>query len=1029
MKWAWILLLLLVCSASALTVAETGFSGGLMVHLGCDDADLLAEFARHPAALVQGLASEWGTVKTLREAGVVADRQRGPTLPFTDNLVNVLVVDDPGEVSREEMLRVLVPQGMLVLPDGEKVVKPRPAEMDEWTHFLHSPNNNAVARDTLVGPPAHLQWMAPPKFSRAHEQSASFSVTVTAGGRMFYVLDEAPTVDIRLPSRWVLVARDAFNGIALWKRPMGKWVNQFRRFRSGPANLPFRLVATADEIYVTLDFEGPVHALDARTGETLRVYEGSERTKQIIYERGVLTFLIDHQVGKIEEMDKARAKGTFIPHQCEVRKVQAATGDVYWKKAVDELIFPCMAYDNGRLVAQTTSRVFSLDFESGRQRWTKDFEVKLPISAGKIRTGEMQWEAPTLVLDKGVVLAADFKKTQAFSVESGEVLWEGPSKNGYNAPADVFVIGDTVWMAGKGGRQAMDLKTGKVQKSLAEHKGYMHARCYRNKATERFFMLGDMGVQMIDLESGTVYDNDWIRGVCQYGIMPANGLLYVPPDSCACNMKSKLSGIYALASVRAATFAMRSDEAALEKGAAADFALADSASKDGWPTYRGNAARNGRVASAVPADLKPAWTAKVGGRLSGVVAADGQAYVAAIDTHTVHAFDMATGAARWKFTTGSRVDSPPTLHRGAVYFGSADGYVYALRASDGELMWRFQAAPEDRRVMINGQLESAWPVHGAVLVHADTLVVAAGRSSYLDSGIFLYRLDPASGNTISKTSIFSPDPKTGRQRTGEGRDVRGVLNDVLLADGEDVFMRHAKLDFASGDETGKAVHLFTPLGFLDDSWWHRAYWVMHDEFLSHWSGWWKVGNSVPSGRIMCYDKDSIFGYGRSAYPGGNTGQWRGGEKYQLYACDRKAPQPVAAAPKPPPESKSKSKRKGRPKKPALPKVTYRWTQGVPLLATSMAVAGEHIFLAGPPDVAKPQGTSGEQLLHLTNAEAAADAWEGKGPGVLSVHKVGDGSQVAESAIPAPPVFDGMAAAGGSLFLALKNGELICLKQP
>ena len=51
-----------------------------------------------------------------------------------------------------------------------------------------------------------------------------------------------------------------------------------------------------------------------------------------------------------------------------------------------------------------------------------------------------------------------------------------------------------------------------------------------------------MGVQMIDLKSGEVFDNDWIRGTCQYGILPANGLLYVPPDSCGCNMKTKLNG-------------------------------------------------------------------------------------------------------------------------------------------------------------------------------------------------------------------------------------------------------------------------------------------------------------------------------------------------------------------------------------------------------------------------------------------------------------------------------------------------------
>ena len=43
----------------------------------------------------------------------------------------------------------------------------------------------------------------------------------------------------------------------------------------------------------------------------------------------------------------------------------------------------------------------------------------------------------------------------------------------------------------------------------------------------------------------------------------------------------------------------------------------------------------------------------------------------------------------WSFTTGGRVDSPPTIWKGRALFGSADGHVYCVRASDGKLVWRF----------------------------------------------------------------------------------------------------------------------------------------------------------------------------------------------------------------------------------------------------------------------------------------------------------------------------------------------------
>ena len=41
-----------------------------------------------------------------------------------------------------------------------KTVKPRPADIDEWTHYLHGPDNNAVAADKEVGEPRYLQWLA-----------------------------------------------------------------------------------------------------------------------------------------------------------------------------------------------------------------------------------------------------------------------------------------------------------------------------------------------------------------------------------------------------------------------------------------------------------------------------------------------------------------------------------------------------------------------------------------------------------------------------------------------------------------------------------------------------------------------------------------------------------------------------------------------------------------------------------------------------------------------------------------------------
>ena len=64
--------------------------------------------------------------------------------------------------------------------------------------------------------------------------------------------------------------------------------------------------------------------------------------------------------------------------------------------------------------------------------------------------------------------------------------------------------------------------------------------------------------------------------------------------------------------------------------------------------------------------------------------------------------DATTGAARWEFATDAYVLTTPTIAPGRVVFGARDGYVYALDAATGILVWRFMAAPEQRYLMAYG---------------------------------------------------------------------------------------------------------------------------------------------------------------------------------------------------------------------------------------------------------------------------------------------------------------------------------------
>ena len=277
-------------------LAASGVRGGLVVHIGCGDGRLTAALCANDSYLVHGLDTSARNVEKAREyikslgvqAKVSVDRLSAKQLPYIDNLVNLVVSEHLGEIPMAEVMRVLAPNGVAYInKDGRwtKTFKPRPVEIDGWTHFLHGPDNNAVSRDSVVGFPYHIQWVGCPIHARDHEIATSMDVMVSAGGRIFYIIDEGPTaMPHYLPSRWYLVARDAFNGVVLWKRPLSNWRPYLVAGRKSlAADMWRRLVATENEVYVTKTIFGPVVALDPTTGQTIRTYEGTDKTEEIIY--------------------------------------------------------------------------------------------------------------------------------------------------------------------------------------------------------------------------------------------------------------------------------------------------------------------------------------------------------------------------------------------------------------------------------------------------------------------------------------------------------------------------------------------------------------------------------------------------------------------------------------------------------------------------------------------------------------------------------------------------------------------------
>ena len=243
--------------------------------------------------------------------------------------------------------------------------------------------------------------------------------------------------------------------------------------------------------------------------------------------------------------------------------------------------------------------------------------------------------------------------------------------------------------------------------------------------------------------------------------------------------------------------------------------------------YRHDPSRSGAASSPIPDAVREAWSASLGGRLTQPVIADGRVFVASIDAHTVYALAANDGREIWRFTADGRIDSSPTVWNQTVIFGSADGWIYCVGAANGQLAWRFRAAPAERLVGVHGQLESIWPVHGAVLIQNDTLYATAGRSSYLDGGIVLYRLDPATGEQLSRTTLYHLDPDTGEQLVPEAKfNMEGTTSDILSGDGELVFLKYFAFDRAGVRTETTRPHLFSITGLLGEDWFVRTYWIV-----------------------------------------------------------------------------------------------------------------------------------------------------------------------------------------------------------
>jgi outer membrane protein assembly factor BamB/ubiquinone/menaquinone biosynthesis C-methylase UbiE len=977
-----------------------GVRKGLCVHVGSGNGRLTAELSRGGANTVLGLDTRPAVVDQARRfvtsqglyGPVSVDRVPLDKLPLASNTANLVVADNFSQALAEgcslrEIARVLAPQGVVFLgkvtdePGVRKALseagmqaveavagrsgwlkaaKPVLPQCDDWSQFRHDASRAAISQDQIVGPTSGLHWIQGDLFGpgdgRAHTILAS-------EGRIFYFIAKRGGKDFEHNA--MLVVRDAFNGAMLWEKPIYLIRDT-------------RLVAVAVNglVYTHLTATGPVVALDAGTGTLVKTFAlGGELTwhngELLVHGQPAVWSVLDPQSGDVRR--------TFSV----ARPPSAYRGPIVIADSQAFLV------EGGADAKTPSSAIVCFDYASAKTLWRVPNRGDGTLFCSHDGILVTKVLGPDRFTAPGVV--------RAYAARDGAFLWDYELIEKWGKMTSGIFLDGYYWTyygayADRGGKYVgIDPRTRALRMDNGPAKS--SARCSEDMASPRYILSTDMGVVDKDMN---LYTCHFARSACMSGYIAANGMFYQHEHQCVCGTYAHgVLGISCdplppLGELRARA------PAPLEQGRA--FGVVPMAGKtcvDEWPTYRHDALRSGASSAKLGARLHTVWTAAVGNEATSPVAAGDVVLAASGVEHSVVALDARSGKRRWRFTAGGRIDSPPTLYAGMALFGAHDGWVYCLRASDGRLVWRFRAAPEDRRIAVRGQVESTWPLMGAVLVDSGIAYVSAGRHSDADGGLSVYALQPATGAVVWQKVVqgmppFRTDPNgASLSKATELLGARGytgvfdvaTLNDVLVSDGKTVFLGGLGVNPRSGETSiappgtalfgGPGTFLFDNVTSTNPG---RANWSLEGSALGD-------ELRMPStrtpmrGACMSVDGSRVFGV------------WPGERKLELFAADYTQ------------STNSATSQWVRP----FDKQTVR--------IEALLVAGDRIFVGCAPEKADSSGVRN-------------GVWQ------VTAFAKEDGREVARvnASSGRGPRFDGMATAHGRLFVSTLDGTVVCLAE-
>lgn len=648
----------------------------------------------------------------------------------------VLVAGGPG-IEAAALRQWLGTDARVVEAEGRAYAilrRPPDAGADQWRHRHHGADNRRVSHDQLFRPDVMTQW-----YSLPLEEGFWGTSVVAAGGRSYTL------VASRRPNDQVdLVARSLHNGRVLWRRSYG-WDQARDGLSAGVYGGRSILVAADDGLWIADGAD--ILLLDGETGKETRRVAGPLPGGQIKW----LVLLDGERVAALAgEADNYR-KLTF---QAFVKNpegsrlaVYSVAGEKVWEHAcagpVDER--EIAVHDNRVYMQCRGVATLALDARDGKELWRNTANVA-DIDAPKDgNLNQLLVSDRVLMADEhALIFGASWKKNLvALDPKDGKLLWQQPI--GKTSRSLAAVLRDGKWY----GWSILDARTGK---KVGQSGKIPQSICSVSSSVGKWILTAFADVYEIEDLGKQIRFTD-MRAPCDIGNIVADGVLLGSAIQCTCSVD-----------IRGYRAAGPPDVALHSAGPAADrrtrfhsrLPASLVVTENDWPTHRHDAARSG--ATPVKIGGKPVQKWLTGAQAdvpvptgyfnrilpSPAVTADGLAFL--VDTQGVlKAVEIATGKELWSQVLGARSFAPPAVDDGRVFVGDMAGYVHAFAARDGSPLWRFRAAPLERRVLWYGQLHSTWPCTGGVVLRDGSLYVVAGYHE--SNGMHAYALDPQTGET------------------------------------------------------------------------------------------------------------------------------------------------------------------------------------------------------------------------------------------------------------------------------------------